>query len=230
MLWCLYRLTVFLQFLLGFLIPEDSSDFKFPSPPFVDILHSQETYFDHDAAEVTVDLKKEKGMFQLDGVVLISSKDSVLVLRICIVAYCSSAGHRGVRCTQEAVRSRFYWKGVRNDIEKFVKIPLWWIYISRPFGTSLKAQKSNEVIDFDYLKLETSDVGYEHVLVIQDRYSGLFDIFAVKMNSNPSSTRPATEGTKGVGDPRPKGDQAQPAQNSHREATRHWWKNSAPEF
>jgi hypothetical protein len=35
-----------------------------------------------------------------------------------------------------------------------------------------------EVIDFDYLKLEPSDIGYEHVLVILDRYSRLFDIFA----------------------------------------------------
>jgi hypothetical protein len=45
---------------------------------------------------------------------------------------------------------------------------------------------------------------------------------SVKMNSKPSSTRPATEGTKGVGEPQPKGDRAQLAQNSHhREATHH---------
>jgi hypothetical protein len=47
------------------------------------------------------------------------------------------------------------------------------------------------------------------------------DLRSVKMNSKPSSTRPATEGTKGVGEPRPKGDQAQPTQRSHRKATRH---------
>jgi hypothetical protein len=72
------------------------------------------------------------------------------------------------------VKSRFFWKGMSEDISRFVQQCLHClsnrsgISVPRIFGSSTLASFLNEIIDFDYLQIGSSNYDVFYLLVIRD--------------------------------------------------------------
>ena len=81
----------------GQISPMDSPDFQFPS--LETIVISQEQYY-QETETIELDSRKftkENGVLCNGEIILIPEQDSALILRLCIIAHCGTAGHRGIR-------------------------------------------------------------------------------------------------------------------------------------
>ena len=86
------------------------------------------------------------------------------------------AGHQGRDRTVSLVKNRFYWPGMDGDIEKYIRnCPR---CIRRKSKTSTPAKLvvvdstyPMDLVCMDFLSLEMSSGGYEHILVITDHFT-----------------------------------------------------------
>ena len=86
------------------------------------------------------------------------------------------AGHQGRDRTVSLVKKRFYWPGMDGDIEKYIRnCPR---CIRRKSKTSTPAKLvvvdstyPMDLVCMDFLSLEMSSGGYEHILVITDHFT-----------------------------------------------------------
>ena len=85
-------------------------------------------------------------------------------------------GHPGIeRCTR-LIRERFFWPGMSNDIEEWIKKCD--RCLRRKAATNIRAPLMNvntsyplELVCFDFLSLESSKGGFSSILVITDHYT-----------------------------------------------------------
>jgi transposase InsO family protein len=84
-------------------------------------------------------------------------------------------GHQGRDRTTSLFKQRFYWPGMDIFIQKMVKSCPRCIRRKSPAGVSslvkIESTHPMELICLDYLTLETSKGGFEHILVITDHFS-----------------------------------------------------------
>lgn len=108
------------------------------------------------------------------GKVWIPDDASSLQLRICVVGHFGAAGHRSTETTLAAIKERFIWKDLDQDVIFFVRRCLHCASTiggppqPRPLGEALHADRPNEVIHWDYLFMGKSDSDLTYVLVIKD--------------------------------------------------------------
>ena len=104
------------------------------------------------------------------------------------------AGHQGRDRTMSLVKSRFYWPGMDGDIEKFVKNCPRWIRRKAQGRTSAKlvvveSTYPMDLVCMDFLSLEMSAGGYEHILVITDHFTRYAQAIPTKNQSAKTTAR-----------------------------------------
>eukprot|EP00918_Siedleckia_nematoides_P045330 GHVU01099173.1.p1 GENE.GHVU01099173.1~~GHVU01099173.1.p1 ORF type:complete len:619 (-),score=68.79 GHVU01099173.1:336-2192(-) len=101
-----------------------------------------------------------------------------IIIRIMVVVHARDGVHSSQDQTIQLIRERFKWHGMYDDIRRFVRECLHClrgtnnIIISRPLGSTLVAQYPNEVVHIDYLSLDLSPEGEDHVVIIKDGCTG----------------------------------------------------------
>ena len=79
--------------------------------------------------QVSAATREELGLRMHEGVWVVPNGDAVFVpdepphlrIRLMLVGHAGAAGHRGIRATQEAVTTRFWWPGARGEVDQFVR-------------------------------------------------------------------------------------------------------------
>jgi RNase H-like domain found in reverse transcriptase/Integrase zinc binding domain len=111
------------------------------------------------------------------GKVWIPTNAVSMQVRLCVIAHCGRAGHRGHQVTLTGINYHYYWKCTSKDVKIFVGSCFHCIASSpgettpRPRGEALRAIKPNEVIHFDYLYMGKSVDDAEFVLIVKDDFS-----------------------------------------------------------
>ena len=85
-------------------------------------------------------------------------------------------GHQGRDRTLSLVRSRFYWPGLENDVEEKIKNCGRCIRGKTPVKPSaelvnISSSQPMELLCIDFLSLERSKGGHEHILVVTDHFT-----------------------------------------------------------
>ena len=109
-----------------------------------------------------------------------------LRLRLCVIAHGGASGHRGMKSTYEALSAKFFWKGMREDVNEFLRQCLHCLTtkggkrVPRPYGSQIHADKPSQVLHMDYLFImkPTADCRHEfsYCLVIKDDFSGFLSL------------------------------------------------------
>ena len=94
-------------------------------------------------------------------------------------------GHQGRDRTLSLVRSRFYWPGLENDVEEKIKNCGRCIRRKTPVKPSaelvnITSSQPMELLCIDFLSLERSKGGHEHILVVTDHFTGYAQAFPTR--------------------------------------------------
>ena len=105
---------------------------------------------------------------------------------LCILAHQGEAGHRGIDNTLHLLRERFVWMGLDADVGTFVRQCLHCLKVRggrtvpRPWGDTLHANGSHQILHFDFMFIRAADPstehGYEYLLVIMDGFSRFVEL------------------------------------------------------
>ena len=104
------------------------------------------------------------------------------------------AGHQGRDRTMSLVKSRFYWPGMDGDIEKYVKNCPRCIRRKAQGKTAAKlvvvdSTYPMDLVCMDFLSLEMSAGGYEHILVITDHFTRYAQAIPTRSQSAKTTAR-----------------------------------------
>ena len=166
------RITATLPF-NGVTVPPDSPEFEWP-----DISQIISTQNEYKAKAPKNAILNDGGILVIKNAVWIPEDCIDLKLRLLTIAHAGNAGHRGSDPTWHALRERFTWVGLRDDVRSFVSSCLLCVLsksgnkVPRPLSTTLHATKPNEIIHFDYLFLGEGEDDKKYVLVVKDDLSG----------------------------------------------------------
>ena len=94
-------------------------------------------------------------------------------------------GHQGRDRTLSLVRSRFYWPGLENDVEEKIKNCGRCIRRKTPVKPSaelvnITSSQPMELLCIDFLSLERSKGGHEHILVVTDHFTRYAQAFPTR--------------------------------------------------
>lgn len=116
-----------------------------------------------------------------------------LQLRLCVIGYTSSAGHRGCDAT-ELVLQQFVWKTLYADVKFFMSSCIHspcssgGTRVKCPLRAAMHRTKRNDLIQFDYLELGQSSTEDKYVLLVGDDHSVYFWPFSfAKINAKYSA-------------------------------------------
>ncbi|KAF0749922.1 hypothetical protein AaE_006887, partial [Aphanomyces astaci] len=120
-----------------------------------------------------------------DGRIWIPDGAVDLQQRICVIAHQGASGHRRIAATTKSVSDKFVWKTLSTDVEAFVCACLHCLCIDGdmvpcPLGSTLHAEKPNELIHFDWLSMPMTKSGQKQVLVVKDDMSGFVQLSATE--------------------------------------------------
>lgn len=113
-----------------------------------------------------------------DGAYWIPDEAEDFQVRVCIAAHTGAGGHRGAASTTTAVKKIFWWSTMSEDIRTFVQKCIHCMSttggkkVPSPLGEALHGTKSNDLLQFDYLKVGCSNTGEKYVLLMRDGFSG----------------------------------------------------------
>jgi Integrase core domain/Integrase zinc binding domain len=111
------------------------------------------------------------------GKIWIPTNAVSMQIRLCVIAHCGRAGHRGHQVTLTGIQDHYYWKGMSKDVKIFVGSCFHCIASApgettpRPRGEAMHATKPNEIIHFDYVYMGKSVDDAEYVLIVKDDFS-----------------------------------------------------------
>lgn len=94
-----------------------------------------------------------------------------------LTAYHNQSGHFGTQKTESTLRRRYFWVGMRPDIEKWCRDCVT-CSLKRPADSTQKdplhpipSCRPLELVALDHVKLEHSSTGFQYALTITDHYS-----------------------------------------------------------
>jgi transposase InsO family protein len=173
----------------GIVSPLIKDSFNWPS--LDEIREMQETYMKKELFSIEKEISKDGIHILKDsvssenptGIIIIpdGGKNDNLRLRLMIISHCSSAGHRGVQITLNALKSRFFWPNMKDFVEQFCKqclhcLPHKLSVIPRPFGETLNASKPGVILHFDFLYISLGNNNMKYILVLKDDFSGYISL------------------------------------------------------
>ncbi|KAH7462147.1 Gag-Pol polyprotein [Phytophthora ramorum] len=118
-----------------------------------------------------------------EGAMWIPKQADNLQMRLCIVSHFGAAGHRGLLTILTALKQRFVWSGIDEDVKYVVHKCLHCastrggLPVPRLLGEALRAEKPNELLHWDFLYMSLADTGELYVLVLKDDFSKLVWLF-----------------------------------------------------
>ena len=127
------------------------------------------------------------GLWFRNDRILIPASDIEMQSRICVISHAGSAGHRGQKATYNAIKARFYWKGLPDVVKTFV-----WRCLQcqktasgkcRPLvhGRQIQAVKPGQVVHIDHLYQQLdSESGDKYLLVLKCGFSHICQLHATK--------------------------------------------------
>ena len=88
----------------------------------------------------------------------------------------NNMGHQGRDRTTSLVKDRFFWHGMTRDIEEWIQKCRRCIWRKTPSNDrapmhNIVSTQPMEIVCMDFLKLEVSKGGYQHVLVITNHFT-----------------------------------------------------------
>ena len=94
-------------------------------------------------------------------------------------------GHQGRDRTTSLVKDRFYWYGITRDIDNWIQRCPRCLKRKKPTTeraplTSIETSQPMEIVCMDFLTLERSKGGYQHILVITDHFTRYAQAVATK--------------------------------------------------
>jgi hypothetical protein len=150
---------------------------KFVWPTLEDIQISQVKH-SKDHSTVTLVRGSDNIWRTIESKLWIPISDKALQIRLCIVAHCGTAGHRGYDATLLALEEVVYWKSIKHDLKRFINDCYHCIVTSgpfrtpRPLGEAIHSDRPNEVLHMDWLymrglvvKSKKTTPQYIHVLL-----------------------------------------------------------------
>ena len=112
-----------------------------------------------------------------DGKIWVPEDASDLQLHLCIIAHTGPAGHRGRDATESALRSKFNWPTLTDDVRAFGRACIHCLStlggerVPRPFGPAMHGTKPSDLVQLDYIDLGTSNSGDKYFLMLRDDHS-----------------------------------------------------------
>lgn len=113
-----------------------------------------------------------------DGAIWIPGDDTSLQLRLCVIAHTDPAGHCGRLATERALRQKFFWTTLPDEIALLVQSCIHCVSttggekVPRPFGPALHGTIPNDLFQFDYIELGDSETGDKYILMVREDHSG----------------------------------------------------------
>lgn len=130
------------------------------------------------------DVDKVKNIFaanttllKIDGKVWIPENAKDLITRLCIIAHTGSAGHRGIGVCMAILKKLFTFKHMKDIVSDFMQKCLSCKHVKggkiipRPWAATIKATKSNEILNFDFLYIGPSNYGVEWIFNVGCEHS-----------------------------------------------------------
>lgn len=93
-------------------------------------------------------------------------------MRLGVIAYTRSAGHRSAAATKDAILHEFRWAAMSEDVDLFVSSCIQCLStkgggkLARPCRPTLLGTKLNVLVKFDYIKLAQRFTGEKYFLMI----------------------------------------------------------------
>ena len=154
---------------------------------------------DHNTKQLLYDWKKLK-LSEDDTLRRISGQydQVVLPLNLCNVVYSelhTNMGHSGPERVVQLARERFFWPHMQRDITNFItrrsrcvkqKPPA---FKQREPLTPINSTSPCQISSIDYLHLQKSSGGYEHILIIVDHFTRYAQAYGPKDESGKTAAR-----------------------------------------
>ena len=120
------------------------------------------------------------------GQIVIPEKAKELQQRLLIIAHAGISGHRGSKATAKILERRFIWKNMKEQVAEFLKQCIHCLAVNggrkipRPWGSTMHADKPNQIIWFDFLHVGQSYNGFKYLLTIRCAFSGYIELIPAK--------------------------------------------------
>ena len=120
-----------------------------------------------------------------------------LLVRMCIGAHCSEAGHRSTEVTCDYLKKYVWWEDMDGFVQSFIDSCLVCVKhkssshtVPRPLGSQLKATQRGEILCMDYMYIgkHAANHNYEYILVLKDKFSGYVELIPCE---SPNSVKAA---------------------------------------
>lgn len=155
------------------LAPYKDPEFKWPS---VDDIKAAHSLADSQHEQVPAYLTKDRRELYRDDKkrYWTPSTETILQLRLCIIAHCGRGGHRGSDKTLRHIADHYAWTNISVDVNTFCNTCLHCLATApnirapRPMASTLHADEPNELIHFDYFYIGKSRKGVSYVLIIKN--------------------------------------------------------------
>jgi hypothetical protein len=108
-----------------------------------------------------------------------------LLVRMCIGAHCSEAGHRSTAVTVDYLKKYVWWEDMEAFVQTFNDTCLVCLKhknsshtVPRPLGQQLKATNRGEILCMDYMYIggKAKKHNYSYILVLKDKFSNFVEL------------------------------------------------------
>ena len=152
-------------------------------PDLNQIARLQGRLTDSDVAELNLTPNTISGTSLLttkSGRIFVPDSEDLRV-RLCVIAHCGSAGHRGIQQTFKILK-KFYWPKMLPDVKNFCRQCIHCSVadprkvIPRPLGMQMHAQTRNQILHYDFMHVGKSSTSESYLLVIKDDFSSFVNL------------------------------------------------------
>ena len=129
--------------------------------------------------------------------ILYRGQQIILPVKYRQMVYCElheEMGHLGTERVFALAKERFFWPGMRNDIDHYITHVCHCLKQKKPSINTREPQQSItstspfELVSIDFVHLERSSGGYEYILVIVDHFTRYTQAYSTRNKSANTAT------------------------------------------